>query len=108
MEMTIQLTVINTEDIIALEGEKVTFELPEHRILPVGILDTDGNLLGYLGRNDATCVPNTSTGQDFCQLLEEGWELSGAVVAGTTYYKTSNRKLLLNIELAWKEELIVI
>lgn len=105
MEMVIETTVINIEDIVAIEGEKVTFEMPTHSILPVGVLDMDGNLLGYLGRNDATCVPGSVTGQDFCQMLKEGWVLNEAEVVETTYYRTKHRKLILSVVLTNVEEL---
>lgn len=104
MEMVIKATVINAEDILAVEGEKVIFEWPVHPNLPVGVKDLDGNLLGYLGRNDVTCVPGTTTGQDFYQFVREGWHLDDAVVDSAVYYRTKHRKLVLQVVLTMVEQ----
>lgn len=108
MEKVLKATVINTEDIIALEGEEVVFDWPDYSILPVGVLDRDGNLLGYLGRNDATCVPGSTTGQAICEMVEKGWVVKQIKVTGTTYYRTHNRKLIVEASLTKVEEYVVV
>lgn len=104
--MNIECTIVNIEDIIAVIGEEVTFELPVHNILPVGVLDADGNLLGYLGRNDVTMVPGSVSGQDVCQLLENGWHIDGATVKYMAYHKTAHRKAVIELELSKIREIV--
>lgn len=104
--MNITCTVINNQDILLIPGEVVELEMPTMPLLPVSVLSEEGSHMGYLGRNDKTMVPGSTTGQDLVRYMEE-WEIASAIVQSLTHYHTPEQKVVLDIELARRDALVL-
>lgn len=105
MNMIIEGTVVNIHDVMVLPGEEVVIELPTYDVLPVGVYDNNGALLGYLGRNDVTCAPGSVTGQEICQLLKR-WNVIKVSVKCVAYHRTNHLKAILEFQLEKKKQLV--
>lgn len=108
MNMIVEATICNIHDVLIIPGEEVVFDIPRYSELPVGVLDKNGALLGYLGRNEVTCVPGSVTGQDICQLLKGDWDMITVKAKTTMYYKTDHLKGIVEIQLQKKKKLALV